>query len=93
MRRADGAEKGAGMGCVGGSNSVQFDTRGENVEQYLSVKEAAAALDVHPNTIRNWLRDGTLVAYQKGGRVLASRRQVEGFIQPREEVACEMGTG
>ena len=35
-----------------------------NLEEFLTVKEAAAFLGVAPNTIRNWDRDGKIPVYR-----------------------------
>ena len=36
-------------------------------------KQAADALDVSVNTVRNWVKDGTLKAYRLGPRLLRVR--------------------
>ncbi len=36
------------------------------MEEYLSVEEAAKALGVHVETIRRWLRDGTIKGIKFG---------------------------
>jgi excisionase family DNA binding protein len=46
-------------------------------EEWLTVEEAAARLKVHPETVRVWLREGTLKGTQPlqrriGWRILAS---------------------
>ncbi len=38
------------------------DNQSERLEQYLTVKEAAAFLGVSPSTLRNWDRQGKLKA-------------------------------
>jgi len=39
----------------------------------MDLKQAADALDVHLNTVRNWVKDGTLKAYRLGPRLLRVR--------------------
>lgn len=34
----------------------------------LTVRQAASALNVHPNTLRNWEKDGTIAAVRIGSR-------------------------
>jgi len=34
------------------------------MEHFFSINEAAKALGVHPNTIRNWIKTGVLRAYR-----------------------------
>jgi MerR family transcriptional regulator, copper efflux regulator len=34
------------------------------LQDYLTIKEAAAFLGVSPNTLRNWERSGKLIAYR-----------------------------
>jgi excisionase family DNA binding protein len=36
----------------------------------MDLKQAADALDVSLNTVRNWVKDGTLKAYRLGPRLL-----------------------
>jgi len=36
--------------------------------EYLTLKQACELLQVHPNTLRNWDKDGTLKAIRIGGR-------------------------
>jgi len=39
----------------------------------VDLKQAADALDVSVNTVRNWVKDGTLKAYRLGPRLLRVR--------------------
>ncbi|MBV9323272.1 MAG: helix-turn-helix domain-containing protein [Chloroflexi bacterium] len=38
------------------------------VERFITVQEAAAQLEVHPQTVRVWLREGKLKGRLIGGR-------------------------
>lgn len=46
---------------------------------YITVKRAADLLQVHPNTIRNWIEAGILRRYQlgKGFKVLLRTEDIE----------------
>jgi excisionase family DNA binding protein len=46
---------------------------------YITVKKAADLLQVHPNTIRNWIEAGILRRYQlgKGFKVLLRTEDIE----------------
>jgi excisionase family DNA binding protein len=51
-----------------------------------SVKEAASALRVHPNTIRNLIRDGELVAARIRDRVIIRRESLKQLLLDGEKV-------
>ncbi len=46
---------------------------------YLTIKQAAELLKVHPNTIRNWIKAGILRRYQvgRGYKVLLKTEDIE----------------
>jgi excisionase family DNA binding protein len=50
-----------------------------------SVKEAASALRVHPNTIRNLIRDGELTAARIRDRVIIRRESLEQLLLDGEK--------
>jgi excisionase family DNA binding protein len=65
---------------------------GKGLTETLSVKETAAKLGVHANTVRAWIADGTLPAMRIGHRVLVDRaeldRRISEAVAPRgREVA------
>ncbi|MFC1949198.1 helix-turn-helix domain-containing protein [Chloroflexota bacterium] len=49
---------------------------------YITVKKTAEMLDVHPNTIRNWIKAGILRSYQvgRGYRVILKTEDIEKAI-------------
>lgn len=46
---------------------------------FITIKQAAEFLRVHPNTIRNWIEEGILRRYQvnRGYRVLLKTEDIE----------------
>lgn len=42
----------------------------KDLPEYLTLKQVAELLGVHPNTLRNWDKDGTLKAIRIGKREL-----------------------
>ncbi len=53
---------------------------------YITIKQAAELLKVHPNTIRNWIERGILKRYQvtRGYRVLLKTEDIERAFGERE---------
>ena len=50
---------------------------------YITVKQAADMLSVHPNTVRNWINAGILTRYQvnPGYRILLKTEDIERAIK------------
>lgn len=38
------------------------------MKDYLTIQEAAKELNVHEQTVRNWIRDGVLTAFTRPGQ-------------------------
>lgn len=51
------------------------------LSQLLSVSEAAALLNIQPDTLRHWLCDRRLPFVKVGGRTMLKRPDLEGFIE------------
>ncbi len=51
--------------------------------QLLSVSEAAALLNIQPDTLRHWLCDRRLPFVKVGGRTMLKRQDLEAFIEAR----------
>lgn len=43
-------------------------TTNQDLPELLTIKEAARMINVHPNTLRNWERDGKIQAIRIGTR-------------------------
>lgn len=57
----------------------------ENIEKkvrFLTVKEFADAIGVHPQTVRTWDKDGTLRPHHRtpGGQRMYSEEQVRAYL-------------
>lgn len=49
--------------------------RSEGADEWLTTKEVAEELQIHPETVRRWIRDGSLPAHRPPtGRALRIRR-------------------
>lgn len=53
-------------------------------EQQLTVEEIAEELRVHAETVRQWIRDGELDAFDTGRGYRISRADLDEFIQKRK---------
>lgn len=51
------------------------------MEKYISIKEAARIANVHPQTIRNWIKWGKLRAYQPGNDLKIKGSDLEDLFQ------------
>lgn len=54
------------------------------VEKQLTVEEVAEELRVHPETVRQWIREGELDAFDTGRGYRISRKDLDDFIQRRK---------
>ncbi len=54
------------------------------VERQLTVEEVAEELRVHPETVRQWIRDGELDAFDTGRGYRISRTDLDDFIHRRK---------
>jgi excisionase family DNA binding protein len=55
-------------------------------ETLLTVDDIARRLGVHPDTVRNWIKSGELLAFDLGGRAgyRISQAQLEEFLRKRQ---------
>jgi excisionase family DNA binding protein len=53
-------------------------------EQQFTVEEVAEELRVHPETVRQWIRDGELDAFDTGRGYRISRVDLDDFVQRRK---------
>ena len=52
----------------------------EQLPDYLTVKEVATVVRVHPGTVRRWREDGTLPGVRVGGTIRFRRQDVEALL-------------
>lgn len=52
-------------------------------EEMLTVEEVAGILRVHPETVRQWIRDGELIAIDISKEYRILRSDLDGFIEKR----------
>jgi excisionase family DNA binding protein len=52
-----------------------------NEDGYLSVQKAATLAEVHPDTIRAWVKDGRLVAHRAGCGLRIRRDDLRRFLE------------
>ena len=53
-------------------------------EKQFTVEEVAEELRVHPETVRQWIREGELDAFDTGRGYRISRHDLDDFIQRRK---------
>ncbi len=53
-------------------------------EKQLTVEEVAEELRVHPETVRQWIREVDLDAFDTGRGYRISRKDLDDFIQSRK---------
>lgn len=58
---------------------------------FITIKQAAELMRVHPNTIRNWIEEGILRRYQvnRGYRVLLKTEDIEKAVRGRDAIDDE----
>lgn len=54
-------------------------------ERWFTVEQISEALQVHPNTVRRWLRDGDLIGHNFGGKTGYRVREsdLDSFLESR----------
>lgn len=62
-------------------------------DQQLTVEEVADELRVHPETVRQWIREGELDAFDTGRGYRISRTDLDKFIQTRKTGRRHRKTG
>jgi len=50
-------------------------------DEFLTVDEVAETLRVNPQTVRNWISDGTLPAVRVGRRIRITRRDLDRVME------------
>ena len=67
----------------------------ENTDRYFSVASAAKFLDMHPNTIRNFIKNGMLRAFQIGDaeKLYVLQSELMALIKPVEKLQSKRWKG
>jgi len=52
----------------------------ERVSEYLSIGEGAELVNVHPATLRTWIKDGRLIGHRAGRHHRIKRSELESFM-------------
>lgn len=61
------------------------------MERYLTVEQAAEVLQVHPDTVRQWLR-GSQLGGRKIGRIWRiPESEIKNLLQPNDDAAKVVG--
>lgn len=55
--------------------------------EFYSIAEAAQLLSVHPNTIKNWIRNGTLPAGKAGRQWRIAAHDLRALVEPKNRVS------
>ena len=55
------------------------------IDEWLTQKQAAELVGVTPRTVQNWIKDGKIRGYQVVGRIRVKRSDVDALYQPKEE--------
>ena len=53
--------------------------------KFFTVQELADSLNVHPNTIRNWINSGDLKSYKLGNALRISKEDLEKFLEKNKQ--------
>jgi putative molybdopterin biosynthesis protein len=53
--------------------------------KFYTVQEVADSLNVHPNTIRNWVNSGELKSYKLGNTLRISKEDLEKFLEKNKQ--------
>jgi excisionase family DNA binding protein len=53
--------------------------------KFYTVQEVADSLNVHPNTIRNWINSGDLKSYKLGNTLRISKEDLEKFLEKNKQ--------
>lgn len=59
------------------------------MERYLTVEQAAQVLQVHPDTVRGWLRDSQLAGRKVGRAWRIPESELHAKLHPQETIKGE----
>ena len=53
------------------------------IDEWLTLKQAAELVGVTPRTVQNWIKTGKIKGYQVVGRIRINRTDIERLYQPK----------
>lgn len=53
------------------------------IDEWLTLKQAAELVGVTPRTVQNWIKNGKIKGYQVVGRIRVKRSDVDALYQPK----------
>ena len=53
------------------------------IDEWLTLKQAAELVGVTPRTVQNWIKNGKVRGYQVVGRIRVKRSDVDALYQPK----------
>ena len=56
--------------------------------EFYSIKKIAELLEVHENTVRNWIKSGELPRYKIGNAVRIKEEDLKEFLEDKKERKC-----
>lgn len=74
---------------IGTAVMTKIPKEWQNLAPVLSVQDVATLLDVHENTVKNWVRDSQLPAFKQGRVIRIHRHDFLKFAGVSEEGQAE----
>jgi len=68
------------------------DRRCAEEDRYLSLQGAGEFIDIHPDTIRKWIKEGRLHSYRAGRELRVLRSELCRFLEAGDSTVEQRGT-